>query len=200
MSSSPVATGDRCGLEIPFVDRDVAALGGPVAGESASTGGVVARAQELHRVGNDIDCLAFGAVLGLPLAPLEPPVDRDRASLGEVARGVLALRAPHRDVEVVGLVLPLAGAPVLAARVAGDAQLHTEVPLGSERSSGSAVRFPVSTTLLMLVAATAPLPFSLFGALGPGGPGRDAHVCSGSAFESRAASGTTLARPGRGPR
>src|SRR6202161_1878583 len=31
--------------------------------------------------------------------------------------------------------------------------------LRSERSSGSAVRFPVITTLLMLVAATAPLPF-----------------------------------------
>src|SRR5436309_14221926 len=33
--------------------------------------------------------------------------------------------------------------------------LHTDVPLGSERSSGSAVRFPVITTLFMLVAATA---------------------------------------------
>jgi hypothetical protein len=34
-------------------------------------------------------------------------------------------------------------------------RLHTDIPLGSERSSGSAVRFPVITTLLMLVAATA---------------------------------------------
>jgi hypothetical protein len=33
--------------------------------------------------------------------------------------------------------------------------LHTDMPLGSERSSGSAVRLPVITTLLMLVAATA---------------------------------------------
>src|ERR1700690_1353299 len=40
--------------------------------------------------------------------------------------------------------------------------LHTDVPLGSERSSGSAVRFPVRTTRLMLVAATASNPFSLF--------------------------------------
>jgi hypothetical protein len=40
-------------------------------------------------------------------------------------------------------------------------KLHTEEPLGSERSSGSAVRFPVITTLLMLVAATAALPFGL---------------------------------------
>jgi hypothetical protein len=37
--------------------------------------------------------------------------------------------------------------------------LHTDMPLGSERSSGSAVRFPVITTLLMFVAATAVLPF-----------------------------------------
>src|SRR5438067_10707578 len=43
-------------------------------------------------------------------------------------------------------------------------RLHTDIPLGSERSSGSAVRFPVMTTLLMFVAATARLPsgFVLF--------------------------------------
>jgi hypothetical protein len=40
--------------------------------------------------------------------------------------------------------------------------LQTDVPLGSERSSGSAVRFPVITTRLILVAATAPLPFGSF--------------------------------------
>src|SRR5437763_4745241 len=42
--------------------------------------------------------------------------------------------------------------------------LQTDIPLGSERSSGSAVRFPVMTTLLMFVAATARLPsgFVLF--------------------------------------
>jgi hypothetical protein len=34
-------------------------------------------------------------------------------------------------------------------------RLQTDMPLGSERSSGSAVRFPVITTLLMFVAATA---------------------------------------------
>src|SRR5277367_6696925 len=102
------STGDGCGLEIAVIDGDVAALGGPVARKPASTGGILARAQELHRVGNDIGCLALCAVLGLPLAPLEPPVDRHRTPLGQVAGGVLALRAPHGDVEVVGLVLPLA--------------------------------------------------------------------------------------------
>src|SRR5215210_4557668 len=34
-------------------------------------------------------------------------------------------------------------------------RLHTDIPLGSERSSGSRVRLPVSTTRLMFVAATA---------------------------------------------
>src|SRR6202035_3805897 len=96
--------------------------GGSVAGESTSTGGVIARAQELHRVGNDIGCLTLRTVLGLPLAPLQAPVDCHGASLREVARRVLALRAPYGDVEVVGLVLPFARAPVLAARVARDAQ------------------------------------------------------------------------------
>src|ERR1700680_4389208 len=118
----PGCAGDRRRLEIPVVDRDVAVLASPAARESTSAGGVIARAQELHRVGNDIGCLAFRAVLRLPLAPLQPPVDRHRASLGQETGGVLALRAPDRDVEVVGLVLPLAGAPVLAARVAGEAQ------------------------------------------------------------------------------
>src|ERR1019366_8995136 len=107
------SAGDRCGLEIPFVDGDVTALGGSIAGEPTPTGGVLSRAQELHRVGNDIDVLAFRALLGLPLAPLQASIDRHGASLGEVAGGVLALRAPHGDVEIVGLVLPLAGARVL---------------------------------------------------------------------------------------
>src|SRR5204863_195944 len=77
----------RRGLEIPFVDGDVAALGAPVARESASAGAFFTTTQELHRVGNDIDCLAFRALLGLPLAPLEAPVDRHGASLRQIARG-----------------------------------------------------------------------------------------------------------------
>src|ERR1700692_144535 len=123
----PGRAGDRCGLEIPFVDWDVAALGGSVAREYPSAGGFVARAQELHRVGNDIDVLAFRALLGLPLTPLQAPVDRHGASLREVPGGVLALCAPHGDVEVGGLVLPLAGALILASRVAGDSQLADRV-------------------------------------------------------------------------
>src|SRR5271154_4922353 len=62
--------------------------------------------------------------------------------------------------------------------------LHTDVPLGSDRSSGSAVRFPVITTLLMLVAATGSRPFSLLLV-------RSGALClrSSASFESRAACG-----------
>src|SRR5215211_7249234 len=59
-------------------------------------------AEELDGVGDDVDGLALATLLGLPLAPLEPAVDRDRPALAEIARAVLALGAPHRDVEVVG--------------------------------------------------------------------------------------------------
>ena len=42
----------------------------------------VAGAEELDRVGDDLDALAFAAaVLGLPLAPVEPSLDRHRATL-----------------------------------------------------------------------------------------------------------------------
>src|SRR3954452_9647382 len=37
----------------------------------------ITRAQELDRIGNDIDGLSLVALLVLPLAPLEPSVDRD---------------------------------------------------------------------------------------------------------------------------
>src|ERR1700686_3587409 len=80
----------------------------------------VAAAQELHRVGDDVHRLALAPVLGLPLAPLQATVDRDRAALGEVSGDVFALPAPDGDVEVVGLVDPLLA--VLAAGVAGDPQ------------------------------------------------------------------------------
>src|SRR5438105_14220576 len=78
--------------------------------------GLAATAEELHRVGDDLDRLPLGAVLRFPLAPLEPAVDRDRATLREVLRAVLALVAPDGDVEVVRLLGPLAGGAVLAAR------------------------------------------------------------------------------------
>ena len=86
------------------------------------------------------------AVLGLPFAPVEATFDRHRPALREVVGAVLALRAPDGDVEVVGLVDPLAGLAVLAAAVDGDSQLADGGPAGVERSSGSLVRLPVTAT------------------------------------------------------
>ena len=42
---------------------------------------LVARAEELDGVGDDLDALPLGAVLRLPLAPVEATLDRDRAAL-----------------------------------------------------------------------------------------------------------------------
>ena len=123
MSSSPVAAPTGAGWKSPSLTGVSPPSRGPVSREAPPSGGVIARTQELHRVGNDIDCLALGAVLRLPLAPVQASVDRHRAPLGEEARGVLALRTPHLHVEVVGLVRPLPAGLVLAAGVARDPQL-----------------------------------------------------------------------------
>src|SRR3954466_8327596 len=77
--------------------------------------------EELDGVGDDIDRLALVPVLVLPLAPLEAAVDGHGAALLEILGAVLALGSPDGDVEVVGLVLPLAALVVLAAGVAGHA-------------------------------------------------------------------------------
>src|SRR5581483_557612 len=73
-------------------------------------------------IGDDIDRRALlpGVLVG-PFAPAQATVDRHRASLGEKLLAVLALSAPHADVEVVGRVLPHSLA-VAAPTVTGDAQ------------------------------------------------------------------------------
>src|SRR3954452_1902805 len=109
------------GREVVGRDRDVALGREAVAGPAAALE-ALGRGQELDVVGDDVDRLTLVAVLVLVLAPLEAPVDRDRAALRQVLGGVLALAAPDRDVEVVGLVLPVAGLVVLAARVGRDPQ------------------------------------------------------------------------------
>src|SRR3954447_4237647 len=115
------ARGGRAGgLEVARVGGNVGPGGEAVA--AAASARVVAAAEELHGLGDDLDVLALVAVLVLPLAPLQAPVDRDRAALGEEAGAVLSLRAPDRDVEEVGLVLPVTGRRVAAARVAGHPQ------------------------------------------------------------------------------
>jgi len=53
----------------------------------------VAAAEELHALGDDLHSLALGAVLGVPLAPVEPAVDADGAALAEVRRAALRLVA-----------------------------------------------------------------------------------------------------------
>src|SRR5215207_1504589 len=134
------ATCDSCVLATPGSERNVVVRAAPgghwrlsevrgVRGnvalrrEAAAVLATLAGAEELHGVGNDIYRLPLvSGFLVLPLAPLEPAVDGDRSPLREVLGAVLALRAPHGDVEVVGLVDPLAGGLVLPPRVAGDAQ------------------------------------------------------------------------------
>ena len=83
---------------------------------------VAAPAEELDAVGDDLDGLSLGAVLGLPLAPVQAPVDADRAALGGTAHSS-PLVAPDGDVEVVRLLAPLAGGRVLLAGVDGDPEL-----------------------------------------------------------------------------
>src|SRR4051794_13747644 len=67
--------------EVRGVGRHVAARG-----EAAvATAAPVARTEELDRFGDDLDLLPFAAaVFGLPLAPVETALDRNRAALGEV--------------------------------------------------------------------------------------------------------------------
>src|SRR5262249_10801435 len=106
--------------EIGRVARDVALRREAVAVAAAT---VTTTAEELDGVGDDLHGLALARAVGrLPLAPVEAAVDRDAAALLQVLGAVLALRAPDRDVEVVGLVDPLAGR-VLPTRVDRDAQL-----------------------------------------------------------------------------
>src|ERR1700710_1184903 len=124
--TAPAPAGAGCGpFEVGGVGRDVAGRREAPAPTVAiaSAPGAVAGAEELDRVGDDLDGLAFAAaVFGLPLTPVEPAFDRDRAALGQVVGAVLALAAEDDDVEVVGLVDPLA-ALVFAAAVDRDAEL-----------------------------------------------------------------------------
>ena len=74
---------------------------------TAAAAAAVTAAEELDVVGDDLDRLALRAVLGVPLAPGELPLDADRPTLGEILCAVLRRSAPDRDVEVVGGVVPL---------------------------------------------------------------------------------------------
>src|SRR3954468_11817171 len=110
----------RCTGEVGRVGRNVG-LRRETAAVATVLAAAVAGAQELDRVGNDIDRLPLVALLVLPLAPVETPVDRDRPALRQVLGAVLTLSAPDRDVEVVRLLDPVARG-VLAPRVGRDPQ------------------------------------------------------------------------------
>jgi hypothetical protein len=87
---------------------------------------------------------ARGSVARFVLTPIEAPVDRDAAAVRHVARGVLALGSPHDDVEVVGLVGPLADGGLLgrpAVRRAVHEALARHPPdLGDNRAIAPSLR------------------------------------------------------------
>src|SRR4029078_9198360 len=67
------------------------------------------RVEELHLERDDLDLGALRPVLGLPGGPVEPPVDADAASLGEVHAEHLGLVSEHLHVEEVPLAHPAGG-------------------------------------------------------------------------------------------
>src|SRR5688572_21033910 len=133
------ANARRLPFEVRGVRGDIGLWrSGAVAGPLA-----VAGAEELDRVGDDLHRLALSApILRLPFAPLKAPVHGDRAALGEVGGAVLALRAPDGDVEVVGLVDPVAGGGILAAAVHGHAELADGVTARQAAQLGVAGQVP----------------------------------------------------------
>ena len=60
------AATNRCRLEVAIIDGDVARPGAPVTRESAARCGIITRAQELDRVGDDLDRLALARRPGPP--------------------------------------------------------------------------------------------------------------------------------------
>src|SRR5690349_20674642 len=78
------------GLEVAVVDRNVRPRREAAALGAAHAAAVLAAAEELHGVGHDLDALALVAFLRLPLAPLQAPVQRHGAALGQEARAVLS--------------------------------------------------------------------------------------------------------------
>src|SRR3989454_11440721 len=54
---------------------------------------------ELHALSHDLDDGSFAAVLGFPLARLQPALDEDGTALVEVFAAALRLLSPHHDRE-----------------------------------------------------------------------------------------------------
>ncbi len=110
---------------------------------------LVAAADELGVVRDDLDRLPVVAVLVLELAPLQAAVDGDRAALGHVLGDDLALATPDGDVDEVALLAPLARRRILLARVERHAQAADRHAARQGAKLRAQVRRPDRTTLLM---------------------------------------------------
>src|SRR2546427_10089192 len=78
-------------------------------GGGAPRGRALGAAHELHALGDDFGGRALLAVLALPVARLEPPLDEDLAALVEVLAARLGLLAPDDDGEEARFLPLLAG-------------------------------------------------------------------------------------------
>src|SRR5437660_1542023 len=91
---------------------------------------VTAAAEELDGVGDDLDGLPLARAVGrIPLTPVEPAIDADRATLREVLRAALGLVAEDGDVEVIRLVDP-------GARFVAAAAVHCHPKAANRRTAG----------------------------------------------------------------
>src|SRR5919197_3168802 len=99
-------------------------------------------------VGLHLDNRALLALRGLPGAGTQP-TDHDRAgALDQRLGDVLGLLAPHVDPEERGVAVLPALTVAHPGRDGEGWKLATAAPLGVNRSSGSSVRLPTSTTWL----------------------------------------------------
>src|ERR1700757_4723846 len=110
---------------MPLLERDVVVGRGREVGalllrrrprghELVAAVAVAATPEELDGAADDLAGLPLPRAVGrIPLTPVEPAVDTDRATLREVLRTTLGLVAENRDVEVIRLVDP--GARFVAA-------------------------------------------------------------------------------------
>src|SRR5437867_2034097 len=96
------------------LERNIVVTGPGLLGERLGPGrhgrrrGRAGSSHELDALGDDLDDGSLAAVLGFPLAGLQPPLDQDGAALVEVLAAALRLFAPHHDGEEAGFFALLA--------------------------------------------------------------------------------------------
>src|SRR3954469_4780507 len=97
---------------------------------AAAAVAVAAAAEELDALGDDLHGLPLARAVGrVPLAPVEPAVDADRAAFREILRATLGLVAEDRDIEIVRLVDPL-------PRLVAPAAVHCHPHAANRRTAG----------------------------------------------------------------